>query len=236
MLHIGIAEDQLSSAQELKDYLARFAQEQDVPLEVVHFENGAQLLERYTPRFDVLLLDIEMPELDGMSAAQRIREMDSKVIIIFITNLAQYALKGYAVNALSYLLKPVNYYALSQELKRSVKQIALQQHHYIMIAFEQEQIRLDTREILFVERDEHRLNIVTDDATYYLVATVKDFEQRLEDAPFFRCNSGCLVNLEHVRAVRDDVAILGAHQVQISRAKKKPFLQALTNYLGGAGL
>ena len=73
------------------------------------------------PRLDILLLDIEMSEMDGMAAARRIRERDDKVVIVFITAAPQYAISGYEVRALSYLLKPLPWFAFfagAQEIDR----------------------------------------------------------------------------------------------------------------------
>ncbi len=70
------------------------------------------------PRFDIIFLDVEMENLDGFTTARIIRETDPQVMLIFVTNMGQFAIKGYEVDALSYLLKPVPYFAFSQELKR----------------------------------------------------------------------------------------------------------------------
>lgn len=80
-------------------------------------------MEKYSPVYDILLLDIEMKEMDGMEAARRIRERDDKVVIIFITAAPQYAISGYEVRALSYLLKPLPWFAFSQELKKSIDMV-----------------------------------------------------------------------------------------------------------------
>ena len=78
------------------------------------------ILENYRPVYDIVFLDVEMKHLDGMETARRIRALDADVVLIFITNMAQYAIKGYAVGALDYVLKPVPYFAFSQQLQKAV--------------------------------------------------------------------------------------------------------------------
>lgn len=120
MIRIAVAEDDVQQRQLLKKHLLRFAQETGVELDIVEFEDGAALLFHYQPVYDIILLDIEMPRTNGMEAAERIRALDSSVILIFATSMAQYAVQGYKVRAQSYILKPVNYYSLYPELQEAL--------------------------------------------------------------------------------------------------------------------
>ena len=122
-IRIGVVEDDPASCQLVLDYLNRYQQENDEQFTVSVFDDGARIVEKYTPVYDILLLDIEMSEMDGMAAARRIRERDDKVVIVFITAAPQYAISGYEVRALSYLLKPLPWFAFSQELKKSIDMV-----------------------------------------------------------------------------------------------------------------
>ena len=111
MIRVAIVEDDLSCVQQLREYLSRYQKSSGEDIEVAVYPDGMAVVEQYRPVFDVLLLDIEMPRLDGMAAAREIRRTDPEVIMIFITNMARYAIKGYEVNALDFVLKPINYFA-----------------------------------------------------------------------------------------------------------------------------
>ena len=118
MFRIAIVEDDTSCAEQLEEYLRRYGREAGEELEVCRFSDGLELADGYRPIYDLILLDIEMPHLDGMTAARKIREADSEVLLLFITNMAKYAISGYEVEALGFMLKPVNYFALSLKLKK----------------------------------------------------------------------------------------------------------------------
>lgn len=233
MISIGIAEDDPASAALLVGYLERYEREHDQRFTVSTYSDGASLVAAYRPGLDILLLDVEMPGLDGFSAAQRIREGDGEVVIIFITNMTQLAIKGYEVDALSYVLKPVPYFAFSQEIKRSVARLRRRSADYLLLAVDGGLARVETDDIVFLESQKHRTVVHTVDGKHSVVGPLKNFEAQLEGKSFFRSNSGYLVNLRHVLGVHgSSSSLVGGHDLLISRSRKKAFLAALTDYLG----
>ena len=120
MISVAIVEDDERYAVILKEYLKKYEEEYRESIDVTRFEDGDEIVENYRSQFDIILMDIEMRFMNGMEAAKKIREKDSQVIIIFITNMASYAIIGYAVDALDYVLKPISYFAFSQRLNRAV--------------------------------------------------------------------------------------------------------------------
>lgn len=233
-VRIGVVEDDPASCQLVLDYLNRYQQENDEQFTVSVFDDGARIVEKYTPVYDILLLDIEMSEMDGMAAARRIRERDDKVVIVFITAAPQYAISGYEVRALSYLLKPLPWFAFSQELKKSIDMVRRNGDDSMLIETSNGQMRLNLADILYLESIRHTIVIHTLEGKLSINGTLKDMEAKLADHHFFRSNSCYLVNLKHVTGVADqDCVMSNGEQLRVSRPRKKAFLAALTDYMGG---
>ena len=207
-IRIGVVEDDPASCQLVLDYLNRYQQENGEQFTVSVFDDGARIVEKYTPVYDILLLDIEMSEMDGMAAARRIRERDDKVVIVFITAAPQYAISGYEVRALSYLLKPLPWFAFSQELKKSIDMVRRNGDDSMLIETGNGQMRLNLADILYLESIRHTIVIHTLDGKYSINGTLKDMEAKLADYHFFRSNSCYLVNLKHVTGVADQDCIM----------------------------
>ncbi|WEV74679.1 LytTR family DNA-binding domain-containing protein [Bifidobacterium sp. ESL0798] len=240
MLRLAIAEDNANDAQKLRDYIARYATEHGVQYNIHAFSDGVNLAEEYRPEFDIIFLDIEMPLLDGISTARRIRESDPSVIIVFTTNLAQYAITGYEVNAFDYLLKPITYPSFSSHFERILSSIpSHDEGKAIVITARTSSARVLTDDIVWIESRGHLLTFHTINGVYQSsTQSLKSVYSQLRDQDFFQCNKGCLVNLKFVERVEHDEVVLvrTAHpadernqpaRLQVSRARHGPLIQAL---------
>ena len=96
--------------------------------------------------------------------------------------------------------------------------------------------RLDTSRIYYIESEGHRVHFYTEEGDFAAPGALKALEEKLADRPFARCNSGYLVNLAQVQAVQQNTVEVGPYELQVSRPKRKSFLAALTDYIGGDGL
>lgn len=123
MFKIAIVEDQEETRESLNRFVRQYAQEQGLQVEISLITDGAEIAEHYTPGFDIIFMDVEMPRLDGFGAAEAIRAVDADVVLVFVTNMAQYAIRGYEVDALDYVLKPVNYYQFCTKLSRAIQRV-----------------------------------------------------------------------------------------------------------------
>lgn len=123
MFKIAIVEDQEETRESLNRFVRQYAQEQGLQVEISLIPDGAEIAEHYTPGFDIIFMDVEMPRLDGFGAAEAIRAVDADVVLVFVTNMAQYAIRGYEVDALDYVLKPVNYYQFCTKLSRAIQRV-----------------------------------------------------------------------------------------------------------------
>lgn len=236
MIRVAIVEDEAEIREQLMGYVQRYTRQYGTAFEVKTFADGLEILEDYRPAYDLILLDIEMKHLDGMETARRIRELDPEVMLVFITNMARYAIKGYAVGALDYVLKPVPYFAFSQQLQKVEERLRRRTRHYLAVPVEGGLRRLDTSRIYYIESEGHRVHFYTEEGDFAAPGALKALEEKLADRPFARCNSGYLVNLAQVQAVQQNTVEVGPYELQVSRPKRKSFLAALTDYIGGDGL
>ena len=131
MIRIAIAEDDPQCFAQLERYVSDYGKETGRAFHITHYDNGEDLVERYKPEIDLILMDVEMPFMDGMTAAGYVREKDPEVVIVFVTNLAQYAIQGYSVNALDYILKPLNYFSFAQRLTRALRYVKKRENEYL---------------------------------------------------------------------------------------------------------
>lgn len=236
MLRIAVVEDEKALAQQTEEYVNRYLAEHGLEGSVTVFYDGMDLAENYHPIWDVLLLDIEMPLLDGMSTAQSIREQDSAVVMIFITRMARYAIRGYEVDALDFVLKPISYAQLSMKLRRALERVALRQKHHLMVTVKGGQQRIETDSIFYIEVKGHWLFFHTSSQLLQVAGSMQQLEEKLEGQPFSRCSNSYLVNLRHVTSVRKDTVVVAGEELPLSRGRRTAFLEELANYMvGGNG-
>lgn len=232
MIKIAIVEDEQLYAKQLHEYLRKYEKENGEVIEVTIYSDGDQIVEKYQSQYDIILMDIEMKFMDGMSAAEEIRKIDTEVVIIFITNMTQYAIRGYAVDALDYVLKPVSYFALSQRLNRAIGRMRKRESKMIMVNMKGGIVRLNIANIYYIESQGHTLILHTILGDYETSGTMKEMESKLLGMNFCRGNKGYLINLQHVDGISDGCAIVKDEKLILSRARKKEFMKALTKYWG----
>ena len=233
MYRIAIVEDDRDFVEELQKYLEQYALENGEEFHVELFYDGAEILESYTSKYDLILLDIEMPKVNGMDAAEKIRETDENVVMMFITNMAQYAIRGYSVGALDFVMKPIAYYTFSMKIKRALKRVQKKELPSILLTLSDGVKKIDVRQIYYLEVQNRMLHYHTEEGEIVVRGTLQSAENSLPAHIFAKCNHWYLVNLMHVTQVRKNTAIVGCHELEISRRNRAGFLKALAEYMGG---
>lgn len=158
MIRIAVVEDNQEYSDRLVQYLNKFAEENERRFEITVFHDGMDLMKIYKSSWDIIFMDIEMPLLDGMAAAKEIRKSDPVVIIIFVTQMAQYAVKGYEVDAMDFILKPVNYFPFTVKLQKALSIIENRKQDVVFLPMTGVTKRVPVDDILYIEVADHQLH------------------------------------------------------------------------------
>lgn len=231
MLKIAILEDEPKAAESLQLCIKRYDSENQMGISVDTFSNAEELLKKYDPDTDILFMDIELPGISGMEAAKIIRNKNKQVLIVFVTNLAQYAIDGYEVGAYDFILKPVRYASFSSKFEKICKELEQRRDDAVISVNTKEGVaKIYVTEIMYVEVQKHYIIIHTLTDNIKLCGTMESFVEMLGEHSFSQCNSCYLVNLRHITKIEKDNVFLGNDSIKMSRAKKKGFMQEVSEY------
>lgn len=230
MLQIAIVDDEQRERERLKQYVERYFLERNQEAAVSLYDDGAALLRAGTKTLDLLFLDIQMKQVDGLSAARQIRMADEDVQIVFITNMAQYAIDGYSVSALDFLVKPVNEERTARVLDKARKRLADQKPKTVSLRNSEGLFVVDTREILYIETDGRHLLLHTATAKMSCYETLQGLKEKLP-GHFFRCHNAYLVNLQKVERVMGSDIVVGGRNVPLSKHRRREFMQAMARFV-----
>ena len=237
MLRIAIVEDNNAAAQRLNDCLGRYARENSKEFAIDIFRDAIPFLERYRQPYDLIFMDIDLPGMNGMEAASRLRQIDQRAVLIFVTNLVRFALKGYEVDAMDYLIKPIQYGMFALKLHRAVARCE-ENTDSILVTQQSGVQRLGLGNLLYVEVRGHKLLFHTEKGEAISGSgTLMEVEEKLRGKGFLRCNKCYLINQKHVAAVQGNNLMLSdGTELLISRQRKKGFLTELADAMGSGNV
>ncbi len=234
MISVAVVEDDNTHAEQLIACIKRYGSENGQDFSYVVYSNAIKFLHGYNGNFDIVFLDISMPHMNGMEAAAKLREHDSSVIIIFVTSLMQYAVDGYKVGALDYVVKPVKYGSFALTMRRAAERVLLSEKKRININTPQGAVLLAVNDIIYVEILKHHLVYHATTGDYDAYGTLIEVENELKGWPFVRCNSCYLVNLRFVSGISGyTVKLFGDIELRVSHPKRKSFSEAFAAYIAG---
>lgn len=231
MISIAIVEDEPLFARQLQDYIDRYCRESGRQIKVTVFQDGEDIVEDYCGKYDIILMDIQMQFMDGMTAAQKIRSLDHEVVIMFITNMIQYAIRGYEVDAMDYVVKPIEYFSFSQKLDKAIGRMKKQKQVYVTVTTENGVQKLAVPDIYYIESQGHNAIYRTVKGEFISRVTMKELEDMMCKYGFFRCGKGYLVNMRRVDGISGGNCIIHGENIPVSRIKKKEFMEQLLQYM-----
>ena len=234
MIKVSIVEDDKAAAQTLQQYLERYSSDRKTEFDIHVFENGMQFLINYDTNTDLVFMDIEMPNLNGLETSAQLREIDPVVGLVYVTNMTKYAIEGYAYQAIDYLLKPLVYQAFLMKMDRILKFVNKnRKSSTITLASRTEQNVLELNSIYYVEVIGHDVLYHTDSGCYKVYGTLKEEARKLPAEFFTQCNSCYVVNLRHVSKIDGNELVVGDGRIAISRSRRKSLLEAFNRYRMG---
>lgn len=232
---IAIVEDDAACSDVLKEMLKRYEKDKSFQFDISLFRTIEDFLVNYKNFYDIVFMDILLPGMNGMDGARKLREIDSVVTLIFITSMTQFAVQGYEVSALDYLIKPVSYKNFSIKLDRALAIMEKRTDKRVVVYRKEEMNSMSVNDILYVEVRGHHLTFhKTDGNDVDVCGSLAELAEKLQDCGFSRCNSCYLVNMKYITKINAlTVTMIDGSELQISRRKKKSFTDEVTIYMGG---
>ena len=232
MYSVAIVEDDAADRECLVRYLDRLAPSVAEGVHVRAFSSGLDLLDAYPDDLDVLLLDIEMPDLNGIEVARRVRDFDQRVSIVFVTNLYQFALEGYRVRAMDFLVKPLRYTSFRATMEKAFELTEKRRPRYVRLEFDKASRLVDITTITYVETQRKRLLIHTKGGDEYCSGPLRLLEEKLAPYGFASIHQSYLVNMKYVEHVGQTTVVVAGDELPLSRHKRQQFITELTDYVG----
>lgn len=231
-MKIAIAEDEAAQRAHMRSCVERYGADRGLDVSVREFADGAALVSGYERGCDLLLADIDMPGMSGMDAAARIRRSDSRVMIVFCTNLVHRALDGYAVQALDFIVKPVGERRLWAAMDKARRYLAAREPHVLSLHTQDGVVCVRAQDVFYAETYGRKLLLHTAQGPLEVRMPIAALEQQLAGDGFFRIHNAYLVSLRHVQSVSGFEAVVAGDTLSVSRYKKKEFIGRLTACLG----
>ena len=234
MYKLLMIEDDAVEADVLREHARRYAEERGEEFSVTWYRSALELTGGEQP-FDLIFMDIDMPGINGMEAAELLRTYDTETPLIFVTNLAQYAVADYQVDALDFMVKPCRYADFAMRMDRAMRAVRRNGDQRIAIPTAAGVRLVSVHDIVFVELQHHDLVYHTADEADRLRArgSIRQAVESLPASSFVQLSQGCLANMAHVGVVRSDsVEMDDGTPLYFSRSRRRDCLETLSRYFG----
>lgn len=228
-MRIAVCDDEERFLDDIREHIYALYNSLDVVVDC--FKGGKSLIKAFEKQgYDIAFLDIEMPEMDGITLARKLRELSRDLNIVFLTGHVEYALEGYEVNALRYLTKPVR----EDKLKEVLRYVSdrLTGGRRIKVRLDGEDTFIDVGDIIYLEAQNQYIMIYTRNGDFLVRYNISDYENELSKDGFFRTHRSYLVSLSKVKKIgKAEVVMEGGKTVPVSRSCIKPLKEALYAYI-----
>ncbi len=235
MIRIALVEDTEEDREQFLTAFSEYQKTESTPFSLDIYETKASFLEAYQGQYEMLFLDIELPDGDGIDIGRKVRETDTNVVIAFLTKMGQFALQGYEVEASDYILKPLNEGVFAVKMKKLLRRVQHARPVSISVSIGGGKRVIDAQTILYVEVRKHDVTYHTESGVFTERGALKDVEAVLTNSCFARSGNSFLVNLRHITGIgKTDLSLDDGETLPVSRGRKKDLVDAFNRYLGGS--
>lgn len=230
MIRIAICDDEQTVCALLQEHVSQYMQQADEPFQIKCFSNALQLLHAPAP-FDILLLDIQMPGINGVEFARIFRETHSHTALIFITGLQEYVFDAFEVNAIDYICKPIDVDRLQRALARAVQSVhmSVPKHLLVQTMNTCRSVAIDT--IYYCEVINRKIYLHTQNGVVDYYGKLAELATQL-DSRFVQCHRSYLVNLDYLAQYESGrVTLKNGETLPVSRLRHHEFMSAIMQYM-----
>lgn len=230
-IKIALCDDQEQYIDMLMKHVERYGNEVDTEFNITVYNSGRKLIDDIktdSKMYDIVFLDVEMPEINGLKIAEAIRQMSEDIVLCFVTGHEQYAREAYQVEALGYIVKPVAYNELKKLLRRAVIMVKYEHDNrksgknYIEVPVSGDKRIIDARTIRYIEKNKNQSILHFSDSEIICYESLKKMYSRLDNELFVYSHQGYIVNFNEIKEVKENVICLGRNvEVPVSRRRYK---------------
>lgn len=230
---IATCDDENQYCEQVEQYIEKLGKALDIEIHCDKYNSGTKLLQNYTNQYQMIFLDIDMKSENGMRIAEKIREVDDKVEIVFLTAMIQYAVEGYRVNAYRFLVKPATYDDFAFQLSDILLRIDSYTKEYIELSQSDQNYKIKLEDIIYIESVSHEMVFSCVNETIRIRGALKKLEKMLNKNFFARIHNSYIINMKHIKDVlKQEVVMKNEMVLPVSRSKKDSFRQSYMDFWG----
>lgn len=235
MLNVALVEDSHEDEELFQTAFTTFVQENQLSAQLHVFETGHEFLSCPGGKYDLIFMDIELPDMNGIDVSRELRKKDARAVLVFLTKMGQFAINGYEVDAIDYILKPLDLGIFNLKMKKFIRHALQSQRSDIAISFYGSSRIIRSEDIVYIEVLKHDITYHTIVGNFSQRRTLKEAEAQLRNCFFVRLSNCYLVNLRHVARIdKYELTLDNGDILQISRSRRKEFCDAFNRFLGGS--
>lgn len=230
-MKIALIEDEEIYSSYFKNLINQYESNNSLFIELDIFNTSITFLEKFKANYDIIFIDIELPDINGLELSKKIRKIDEEAIIIFITNLAQFAINGYEVNAYDYIVKPIKYERLEAILNKISTKVE-KNADFFNIKTTSGYLKIRCKDVYYISVDDHLVYLHLKNKNYECWDSLKNIEKTLPKDFFVRISKSKIVNIFHIASIGNKTIILSNDlELTFSPLLKNQIMDALNKVI-----